>query len=92
MLFFLPFSMKQPLPKILFLDILTDHPETRAELEKKIYLGKTYADPIQRVFHARTHDLFVVDGTKMVFPDPRDFDGIVVSGSTSNPVRGEKKP
>lgn len=83
---------KTKLPKILFIDILTDNKKAKQRIEKTIYGGKTYAEHMRKMFGLQKSQFVTVDGAFEKLPNPNDFDAIVLGGSRHNPVAGEEWP
>ncbi|MEK7066662.1 MAG: type 1 glutamine amidotransferase [Patescibacteria group bacterium] len=79
--------------KILYLDILTDNPETTKEINRDVYKSSNYSEAMRRAFSLSSDewvDCYVPDGK---FPeDFSSFDGVVIGGSTEDPIKGREKP
>jgi len=75
--------------KVLFLDILTDDQKLRKIFEREE--GSTYAEQMRSAFSLSEKELMAVDGSKGEFPNPNDFDAIVIGGSVEDPVKGKEK-
>ena len=78
--------------KILYLDILTDNPEARKVMDEKIYKGANYSEATRKAFSLGPDewvDCYVPDGK---FPENLySFDGVVIGGSTEDPINGREK-
>ncbi len=81
---------KKRKPKVLFLDIFTDNPKLRKEVESSLYKGGSYAEHMRKVFGLSKTEWQTIDGSKNVFPKifPK-VDAMVIGGSAKDPVRGQ---
>ena len=77
--------------KILFLDILTDKPVVRNKIEKFIYNGKTYGEEIRKILGLKKSEFDCIDASKNVFPNLNNYNGIIIGGSTEDPISGTEK-
>ncbi len=78
--------------KMLFLDILTDDKKLRRAIHTKVYGGKTYSEATRNAFGLPKERWTYNDVSKGKFPkNLSNFDGVVVGGSTEDPVAGKEK-
>lgn len=77
--------------KLLFLDILTDNLDTRDKIEKFIYNGKTYGEEIRNIIGLNKDNFECVDASIDVFPSVNNYGGIIIGGSTEDPVNDTEK-
>lgn len=78
--------------KVLFLDILTDNPELRRDIEENLYDGGTYSDHVRMVFGLSKNEWSTLYADKNKFPTKlHKLDSLVIGGSAMNPVKGEHK-
>ncbi|MBI5732782.1 type 1 glutamine amidotransferase [Candidatus Jorgensenbacteria bacterium] len=75
--------------KILFLDILTADKRLRQRVEKDF--GAPYSEESRRALGLSKIQFISVDASKGEFPDLKDYDGVIISGSAEDPVRGQEK-
>ncbi len=78
--------------KILFLDILGDDPALYRSIETIIYRGAAFPERTRISGGLKPGELTRVVAYKGVFPEPKGFDGVIISGSAMNSVKGEEKP
>ena len=78
--------------KILFLNIISDDPATRARVEKAIYQKSTYARTLRRTLGIPARSLAVCFPDDQKLPNPRHYAGIILGGAIPNPVQGEEQP
>ncbi len=78
--------------KILFLDILTGNPELRKNINQKIYKGGSYGEHLRKLFSLKKSEWAEVDASQKIPSDFLKFDGIVIGGSTEDPMPGSEKP
>lgn len=76
--------------KILFLDILTDDPKLKKEIERKVFKSP-YFELFPKTMGLEKKMLITLDATKEKLPNSTQFKGIIIGGSIHNPVRGEEK-
>jgi GMP synthase-like glutamine amidotransferase len=78
--------------KILFLDILTDHPQRRRWINKHIFRGNTYSGVTRREFGTPKKRWILADASKTKLPaDPTRYAAIVIGGSLKDPAHGADK-
>jgi len=83
----------KPKIKILFFDILTPDKKQRELFNKEIYRGSTYSETTRKMVGLKPEEWIYCDATLGVFPeDVTQFDGVIIGGSTGDPVVGHEKP
>ncbi len=80
------------MPSILFLDILTGDKNLRKAIERNVYGGETYSETMRKAFGLGKNQWLAIDASKGKFPSKLEkFDGVVMGGSTEDPVKGHEK-
>ncbi|MEK7498898.1 MAG: gamma-glutamyl-gamma-aminobutyrate hydrolase family protein, partial [Patescibacteria group bacterium] len=79
--------------KVLFFDILTPDLKQRELFNKEIYRGSTYSETTRKMVGLKPESWVYCDATLGIFPeDITQFDGVIIGGSTGDPVVGHEKP
>ncbi|MDE1970050.1 MAG: type 1 glutamine amidotransferase [Patescibacteria group bacterium] len=77
---------------ILFFDILTPDEAQKIEFSREIYNGGTYSESVRRRVGLGPDEWVYCDAPKGVFPkDLSQFDGVIIGGSTGDPIQGSEK-
>ncbi len=84
---------KKPSVKILFFDILTPDLKQQEEFNEKIYNGGSYSEWVRKMMRLRSDEWEYCNAAQGEFPeDISKFDGVIIGGSTGDPVVGHEKP
>jgi len=76
--------------RLLFLDIATDDLKLRKASEKKIAKGP-YAELFRKKLDVKMDELQVKWAAQGCLPEPDGYDGIIIGGSSKDPVEGKEQ-
>lgn len=76
--------------RLLFLDIATDDLKLRKASERKIAKGP-YAELFREKFDVKMDELQVKWAAQGCLPEPDGYDGIIIGGSSKDPVEGKEE-
>lgn len=77
--------------KVLFLDILTNDPKIKDEINAKVYKDSSYSEATRKIFGLEKKQWDYLDAGKDNLPkEIGAFDAVVIGGSVADPIEGHE--